>query len=120
MTGKEIYDTIGNTSYNLALFHFAKIMKDEMCSETMAVGSQLILVDTDLIAECNNGEELRKVVLEKAESEGQYAGMEYVETEFLDEENPLFESADCGLSWCCFDDLWNALEKTAKEIQADC
>lgn len=119
MTGKEIYDTISNTSYNLALFHFAKIMKDEMCSETMAVGSQLILVDTDLIAECNNGEELRKVILEKAENEGQYAGMEYDHDEHFPSDDPLVKT-DCGLAWCCFDDLWNALEKTAKEIQADC
>lgn len=118
MSGDEIYNIISNHTYNKVVFEFTKVLKDEPCSETVAVGCQLILVDIDLIQGCDNAEALRIEVLNKAEAEGSYAGMEYVECEMLEPDHEMYEEADGGLQWADFDVLWNALETACKELVA--
>ena len=112
-----MYDVISNNSYNKSVFEFVNVLKDEMCSETVAVGCQIILTDTHLLIEANDPESLKKAVLEVAKEAGQYGGMTYDEDEFVDADDENFVSADCGLSWCAFTDLYNARQTACKALR---
>lgn len=109
MTGNEMYDIISNNTYNRAVYEFVSVLKDETCSETVAVGCQLILVDTDILQGCMNADELAVKVIGIAKMTDSFGGMDYHECEFYPKDDPAYEEADCGLQWCNFDVLWNAL-----------
>ena len=111
-----MYDAISNNSYNKSVFEFVNVLKDEQCSETVAVGCQLILSDTHLLIEANSPDELKTIILETAKDAGSYGGMNYIEDEFRNEDDPEYVGSDCGLSWCNFVTLWNSLQIACKEL----
>ena len=118
MNGQDAYTALSNTSPNMAVFLYAKQVKDDENSETLAVACQIILNDSDLLVECEDKDDLQKVIIDKAERLGEYAGLPYRPEAFLEPTNPRFLSEDTGLSWVNFSDLWDTLIWVADRIDA--
>ena len=115
MKGQEIVSAFNDVGNNEAVHLFTSHFVAESNTETTAVGCYLILVDNNALFDADNAEALRTNILTLAKETGSFAGFEYFEEAFLDSDDDDFMETDDGLSWVAFTDLWNALEKTAKE-----
>jgi hypothetical protein len=115
MNGNEIYDILSNHEHNENVARFTDILRDEMNGETPLVATFILIRDMEVLQGCKNGSELEKVIIDKAQAWGQYAGMPYIDEEWnLDEEGVAESLADDGLPWVGFDDIFLTFEKIAK------
>lgn len=112
MNGNEIFDIIASEGYNDIVARFTDALREEMNGETLVVGTYLIVRDMDALRGCENGSDLKKVIIDKAEAWGQYAGLPYDEEDFEEDACP-----DDGLTWVAFEDLFLTLEKVAKSYE---
>ena len=112
MNGNEIYDILANQEHNENVARFTDILRDEMNGETPLVATYLVVRDMESLQGCENGSDLEKVIIDKAQAWGQYAGLPYFEEDFEEGSCP-----DDGLSWVGFEDLFLTLEKVAKSYE---
>ena len=113
MNGSQMLDIFNAKGMNASIHEFTSHFVNEDNTETTALGCYILLIDYGCLYDASTSEELRSNVIAYAQKKGSIAGMEYNASAFLDSEDDDFESEDTGLSWVAFDDLWNALEKTA-------
>lgn len=120
MNGNEIYNIISNYTYNDIIARFTDILREEMNGETPLVATYLVVRDMESLQGCENGSDLEKIIIDKAQAWGQYAGLPYIEEEWNFDEDGVAESvADDGLPWVGFEDLFLTLEKVAKSYELD-
>jgi hypothetical protein len=118
MNGNKIYDILSNQGYNDIIARFTDILREEMNGETPLVATFLLVRDMESLRGCENGTDLEKVIIDKAQAWGQYAGLPYIEEEWnLDDEGVAEELSDDGLVWVGFEDLYLTLEKVAKSYE---
>ena len=106
-TGEVIADRIAQMDTKKAVIDF--INQCDENPEGILVGVAVITNDLGILIDCDNAEDFKKAVLDKAEARGHYAGLEYDENEFLDPDDVSFQESDSGLSWVPFADVWQAL-----------
>ena len=119
MNGQEIYDVLSNQGYNDIIARFTDILKDEMNGETPLVATYLIVRDMDTLIGCNNGSDLEEVIIGKAEAWGQYAGLDWDESEWMEGDDGELPCVDDGLRWVAFTDMYITLEQVAKSYSED-
>jgi len=120
MNGQEIYDILSNQSHNQNLARFTDILKDEMNSETLIVGTHLIINDMNLLKTCKDGSDLEDIILGEAEHNDQYAGLEWNEHEWMEgDDGELPDAEGEGLRWVGFTDLFVTLEAVAKSYSEE-
>ena len=108
-----MYEVLSNMEYNQIIFQLAEIFKDEANSETMIMLAYLVRYDLYFIEKCETSEDLEEQVISSAKIQGEYAGMYYEASDFLDPDDDNFSAPDDGLSWIAFGDAWEALKKVA-------
>ena len=120
MNGKKISTILHNQSHNQNLARFTDILKDEMNDETLKVGVQLLLHDLVLLKTCKNGSDLEEIIIGEAEYNDQYAGLEWNEDEWIENEDGELPDAEGeGLRWVGFTDLFVTLEAVAKSYSEE-
>ena len=118
MNGTQIYDILSNQEHNENVARFTNLLREEANGETLLAGTFLLVRDMEALQGCENGSDLEKDILSKAEAWGQYGGMPYYEEEWnFDEEGVAEVVADDGLPWVGFDDLFLSLEKVAMSYE---
>jgi hypothetical protein len=115
VNNKKMYEVLSNMEYNEIIFQIASIFRHEAGAETLIMLTYLVRYDLDFIESCEDANKFEDHVLTTAKVQGDYAGMEYYEYNFLDPDHDDFIPADDGLSWVGFADAWEALKKIATE-----
>lgn len=114
MNGQQIWDCITAITTNKAIYDFVEQLKDEDNKETLLVGIEIIANRIDLLIGTKNAEDLRQHVLVSASANKTFAGFVYNPEEHLPVDDEKFDSADEGLAWVAWSDLWDALAMVAE------
>ena len=84
--------------------------------ETLVLLTYLVANDLWMIEKANDSKELETIILSTAKMNGQYAGMNYDQAEFLNPDDENFQPSDDGLSWVCFNEAWDILKGISETV----